>query len=127
MPGEEHTRADKYLWCVRIFKTRSLAAEACGKGRISINGITVKASHAVKAGDILEVRKPPVNYSYKVKGFPNSRTSPKLVNEFIEDTTSPEELRKLELQESFFVKRERGSGRPTKKDRRTLDNLRSDI
>ena len=127
MPSEAHTRADKFLWCVRIFKTRSLSAEACGKGRVSINGIAVKASHNVKEGDVITVRKPPVSYTYKVAGFPSSRTSPKLVSGFITDLTPEEELEKLKVQETFFVKRDRGTGRPTKKDRRTMDNLRSDI
>jgi ribosome-associated heat shock protein Hsp15 len=125
MTDDLHTRADKFLWFVRIFKTRSLASEACRKGRIIINNIPVKASHIVKTGDRVEVRKPPVNYVYTVKSFPKSRISAKLVPDFIQDITSPDELLKLEMKETFFIKRDRGTGRPTKKDRRTLDNLRS--
>ena len=126
MPEENHKRIDKFLWSVRIFKTRALATEACKKGKILIDSIPVKASRLAKQGDILEIKKPPVVYSYIVRDFPKSRTSAKLVNEFLQDITSPEELKKLEINESFFVKRDRGTGRPTKKDRRTIDNLRND-
>jgi len=126
MPEENHKRIDKFLWSVRIFKTRALATEACKKGKVLIDSIPVKASRLAKQGDILEIKKPPVVYSYIVRDFPKSRTSAKLVNEFLQDITSPEELKKLEINESFFVKRDRGTGRPTKKDRRTIDNLRND-
>jgi len=126
MPEENHKRIDKFLWSVRIFKTRALATEACKKGKILIDSIPVKASRLAKQGDILEIKKPPVVYSYIIRDFPKSRTSAKLISEFLQDITSPEELKKLEINESFFVKRDRGTGRPTKKDRRTIDNLRND-
>ena len=126
MPEESHKRIDKFLWAVRVFKTRSLATEACKKGKILINELPVKASRLVKQSDVLEVKKPPVVYSYVVKDFPKSRVSAKLVSEFVLDTTSPEELRKLEQNESFFIKRDRGTGRPTKKERRNIDKLRED-
>ncbi len=126
MPEESLKRIDKFLWSVRIYKTRALATEASKKGKILIDGIPAKASRLVKEGDTLEVKKPPVVYSYIVKGFPKSRISAKLVSEYVQDITSPEELQKLEINESFFVKRDRGTGRPTKKERRTIDNLRQE-
>jgi ribosome-associated heat shock protein Hsp15 len=126
MPEESQKRIDKYLWAIRIYKTRTLAAEACKKGKVLIDDIPVKASRMVRQGDSLEVKKPPVVYSYIVKDFPKSRVSAKLVNEFAQDTTSPEELKKLEMNESFFVKRDRGTGRPTKKERRTIDKLKEE-
>jgi ribosome-associated heat shock protein Hsp15 len=126
MPEESQKRIDKFLWAIRIFKTRALASEACKKGKILIDGIPVKASRLARQGDHLEVKKLPVVYSYIVKDFPKSRISAKLVNEFVQDITSPEELSKLEIKESFFAKRDRGTGRPTKKERRTIDKLSED-
>ncbi len=126
MSEDSQKRIDKYLWAVRIFKTRAIATEACKKGKIIIEGSPVKASRQVKVGEILEIKKNPVLYSYIIKEFPKSRISAKLVNEYIQDITSPEELKKLEINESFFVKRDRGTGRPTKKERRTIDKLRHD-
>jgi len=123
MSEDSQKRIDKFLWSVRIYKTRALATEACKKGKILIDGTSVKASRLAKQGDRLDVKKPPVVYSYIVKDFPKSRLSAKLVSEYLQDITSPEELKKLEINESFFVKRDRGAGRPTKKDRRTIDNL----
>jgi ribosome-associated heat shock protein Hsp15 len=126
MPDDSLKRIDKFLWSVRVYKTRALATEACKKGKVLVDGVQVKASRLVKQGDKLEVKKPPVVYSYLIKDFPKSRVSAKLVNDFAQDITSPEELKKLEINESFFVKRDRGTGRPTKKDRRTIDNLREE-
>ena len=126
MPEESYKRIDKFLWSIRVFKTRSLATEACKKGKIIINDVPVKASRLVKPGEVLEIKKPPVVYSYIVKDFPKSRVSARLVTEFVQDITSPEELAKLEQNETFFIKRDRGTGRPTKKERRTIDKLRED-
>ncbi len=123
MSEDSQKRIDKFLWSVRVYKTRALATEACKKGKVLIDGTSVKASRLVKQGDSLEIKKPPVVYSYIVKDYPKSRISAKLVSEYLQDITSPEELKKLEVNESFFVKRDRGTGRPTKKDRRTIDNL----
>lgn len=124
MPFDEnHARIDKFLWFVRIYKTRVLAIEACKKGRIIINNLAAKPSRNVRTGEIINVSKPPVVYSYMVKNFPKNRISPKLVNEYIDDITSPEELIKLEMQDSFFVKRDKGFGRPTKKERRDIDKI----
>jgi ribosome-associated heat shock protein Hsp15 len=120
-----HSRIDKFLWFVRIFKTRTLAIEACKKGRVIINGVPVKPSRIIKLGENIDVKKPPVVYSYIAKDFPKSRISPKLVENYIDDVTSPEELKKLEMQESFFIKRDRGMGRPTKKERRDIDKIKT--
>jgi len=124
MSSADHFRADKYLWSVRLFKTRSFAAEACRKGKVIIEGIPVKPSRIIKPGEIIVIIRPPVNYSYLVIDFPKSRVSAKIVSEYIEDKTSAEELAKLKMQESFFIKRDKGTGRPTKKERRVIDKLR---
>ena len=126
MPEDSQKRIDKFLWAIRVYKTRALATEACKKGKILINGSPVKASRLVKTGDSLDVKKNPVVFSFVVKDFPKSRISAKLVNEFVQDTTSTEELKKLELKETFFIKRDRGTGRPTKKERRNIDKLREE-
>jgi ribosome-associated heat shock protein Hsp15 len=123
---EERIRIDKWMWAVRIFKTRSQASEACRKGRIIINGIQVKPSRDIKAGEIILIRKPPAVYTYRVKGLLQKRQSAKLAQECYEDLTSVEELNKLKINETLFFKRDRGAGRPTKKERRTLDKLRED-
>jgi len=126
MPEESQKRIDKYLWAIRLYKTRSLATEACKKGKILIDGVQVKASRLAKQGDKLEVKKLPVVYSYIIKDFPKSRVAAKLLPDFVQDITSPEELKKLEQNDSCFIKRDRGTGRPTKKERRTIDKLRED-
>ena len=120
----DQIRADKFLWSVRLFKTRSHAAEVCKKGKVIINGIPVKPSRIIKTGDLIQVNQPPVVYSYLIKDIPKSRVSAKLVPVYIEDKTTPDELKKLDLRESFFISRDRGTGRPTKKDRRVIDKLR---
>lgn len=118
-------RADKFLWAVRIYKTRAIAAEACKKGKVQISGMNIKASREIKAGDILQVKKVPVNYSYEVISIPKNRVSAKIVGDFILDKTPEDEILKLSASDSFFIQRDRGTGRPTKKDRRTIDNLRN--
>ncbi len=123
---EGKTRIDKWLWAVRIFKTRSQASEACRKGRIIINGMQVKPSRDIKAGEIILIRKPPAVYTYKVKSLLQKRQSAPLARECYEDLTSVEELNKLKINESLFFRRDRGAGRPTKKERRILDKLRGD-
>lgn len=121
---DEPVRIDKWLWAVRLFKTRTLATEECKKGRVTIDGIAVKPSRIPKPGDIIKVRKNPVTYSYKVIGITGKRVGAKLVTEFCSDITPPEELKILEIraQMSSFD-RDRGTGRPTKKERRDLDRL----
>lgn len=108
---------------MRIFKTRSLATDACRKGRIIINGNEVKPSHDVKPGETIFIRKLPVVYTVRVIAVSNNRLPAQRVKEFMEDLTSPEELEKLKINESSFFRRDKGSGRPTKKDRRLLDNI----
>lgn len=121
----EKVRIDKWLWAMRIFKTRSLATEACKKGRVFVNAQGVKPSRDIVVGDRITVRKLPVIYSYVVKGLSEKRMSAKLVPDFLEDVTSLEELDKLNVNEYIHSKRERGTGRPTKKERRQLDDLRN--
>jgi len=125
--ADKNSRIDKFLWAVRVFKTRAQAAEACKKGKIVINDIPVKPSRTVAEGETLFVRKPPVVYTYKIKSIPKGRLSAKLVPDYIDDLTSQEELDKTKVQETFFVKRDRGTGRPTKKERRTIDKLKDNI
>ena len=124
--AEEKIRIDKWLWAVRIFKTRSQAGEACRKGRIVINGIQVKPSRDIKAGEIILIKKPSAVYTYKVKSLLQKRQSAKLAQECYEDLTSVEELNKLKINDDFFFRRDKGAGRPTKKERRILDKLRED-
>jgi len=117
-------RIDKYLWSIRVYKTRALATEECRKGRVMINDMSVKPSRSVKAGEVIRVRKMPVVFAYRVIEPIQKRVGAKLVEQFAEDITPQEELDKLKQQDDFFYKRERGAGRPTKKERRDLDRLK---
>lgn len=115
---------DKWLWAARIFKTRSIAADACKNGRITMSGVKQKASKMIKEGDIVEVRKPPITYSFKVLKAIQNRVGAKLVPEVLENVTAKEQLELLEMNRiSGFVGRARGTGRPTKKERRELDDF----
>lgn len=117
-------RIDKWLWAARIFKTRTIAAEACKKGRISINGAQAKPARMIKAGDTIQVRKPPVTYSFKVLQAIEKRVGAKLVPDVMENVTTPDQYELLEMNRiSGFIDRARGTGRPTKKDRRDLDDF----
>lgn len=117
-------RIDKWMWAVRIFKTRTIAAEACKKGRVSINGGLAKAARMIKAGDVIQVRKPPVTYSFKVLQPIEKRVGAKLVPEVMENITTPDQYELLEMSRvSGFVDRAKGTGRPTKKDRRELEGF----
>jgi len=122
----EKERIDKWLWAVRVFKTRSQATEACRKGRILVNGMEAKPSKEIKSGESVTVRKPPLVYSYIVKSLTNNRLPAKLVVEYLNDQTSPEELEKLKVKDTFFFARDRGTGRPTKKERREIDKLKNE-
>lgn len=118
----DSARIDKWLWAARIFKTRSIAAEACKNGRITIKDFNVKPSHTIKAGDVVSVRKPPITYSFEVLKPIEQRVGAKLINEIYNDVTAPEQYELLEMNRiSGFVDRARGTGRPTKKDRRQID------
>ena len=115
-------RIDKWLWAARIFKTRSIAADACKNGRVIISGTNVKPSHMVKVGETVCVRKPPVTYSYKILKTIEQRVGAKLIPEVYENVTTADQYELLEMNRiSGFVDRARGTGRPTKKERRSLD------
>ncbi|MDD4516408.1 RNA-binding S4 domain-containing protein [Massilibacteroides sp.] len=117
-------RIDKWMWATRIFKTRTIATEACKKNRIAINGVNVKASRMIKVGDIIQVRKPPVTYSFKVLALTERRMGAKLVPDFLENVTTPDQYELLEMNRiSGFVDRSKGMGRPTKKDRREMEQF----
>ncbi len=120
----EEARIDKWLWAVRIFKTRSLATEACQKGHVSIDKMPVKPSRMIRTGQIVQVKKPPIERSYKVLGISEKRISAKVAEEFVTDITPPETLKLLEMQKNMqWITREKGTGRPTKKERRDIDDF----
>ena len=128
MEDASKIRIDKFLWAVRLYKTRSLAGEACKNGRILINDYPVKSSRTINIGDIFVVKKNPVVFIFKVKDLVENRVGAKLVDNYIENLTSIEELQKLEVNSKLvFVKRDRGTGRPTKKERRDIDKLDFEI
>lgn len=120
---DKKIRIDKWLWVVRIYKTRNQATEACKKGRVLVNGQQVKPSKEVHIGEVVVIRKLPVIYTYRVVGIIGNRQPARVVKDYLEDITSPQELEKLKINDNFFIRRDRGSGRPTKKERRVLDNL----
>ena len=113
---------DKWLWAARIFKTRSMAADACKDGRGTMGGVNVKPSRTIKVGDTVSVRKPPITYSFKVLKAIEMRVGAKLLSEVYENVTTPDQYELLEMTRiSGFIDRARGTGRPTKKERRSLD------
>ncbi len=126
MPKKEdvtEVRIDKWMWAVRLFKTRSLAADACKKGKVLLGGSVAKASRNVKVGDVVQVKRPPITYSFKVLALSENRMGAKLVPDFMENVTPPEQLEALEMSRfSAFGVRDRGTGRPTKKDRRDMES-----
>ena len=115
-------RIDKWLWAARIFKTRSMAADACKNGRVTMGGVNVKPSRTIKVGDTVSVRKPPITYSFKVLKAIEMRVGAKLLSEVYENVTTPDQYELLEMTRiSGFIDRARGTGRHTKKERRSLD------
>ena len=121
-------RIDKYLWSIRVYKTRTDATDACKGGKVRVNGSDTKPSKAVKAGDVITARKGAVTYTYRVLELIDKRQGAKLVPRYAENLTSQEELDKLRAPvETFFLKRDRGAGRPTKKDRRQMEDLWSNL
>jgi len=117
-------RLDKWLWAARVFKTRTIAADACKNGRVMIDGVKMKPSRMIKEGDVLQVRKAPVTYSFKVLKAIQNRVGAKLVPEVLENVTTPDQYELLEMNRiSGFIGRARGTGRPTKKERRELDDF----
>ena len=124
---EARVRIDKWLWAVRIFKTRSLAAEECGKGHVTIGDVHVKASRELKGGEVVKVRIAPIERHYLVKKLTDKRMSAQLAVDFVEDVTPPETLALLNAVKAYgFEYRDRGAGRPTKRDRRMIDKLKSE-
>jgi ribosome-associated heat shock protein Hsp15 len=121
----DQVRIDKWLWSVRVYKTRSIASEACKKGYVTIDGLSVKPSRSIKEEETISVRKSPVTYSYLVKGLVQKRVGAKLVPDYMEDVTPAKELEILEMQRNMNrLDRDKGSGRPTKKERRDIDKLK---
>ena len=117
-------RIDKWMWATRIFKTRTIAAEACKKNRVMINGVNVKPSRMIKVGEVIQVRKPPITFSFKVLDLTERRMGAKLVPDYLENVTTPDQYELLEMSRvSGFVNRAKGTGRPTKKDRRSLEEF----
>ena len=128
MADNKPVRIDKFLWSVRLYKTRSIASDECRKGRIIINNIQVKPSRIITKNEIIIVKKPPVIYTYKVIEPVENRVSAKLVELFVEDLTTGEEKAKLDIRQSVETGyRDKGSGRPTKKERRVIDKLKEDF
>ena len=125
MPDE--ARIDKWLWASRIFKTRTIAADACKNGRVTVNDVLVKPSRMVKVGDVVGVRKPPVTYTFRILKTIEQRVGAKLLPEIYENITTPDQYELLEMNRiSGFIDRQRGTGRPTKKERRAMDAFLND-
>ena len=121
----ESVRIDKFLWSTRIYKTRSIAAEECDKNRVLVNGVEVKPSRHVKVGDKLSVKKLPFVHTYDINQLIDRRQSASLVKNYITETTPQEEIEKVEIARmTAFVKRDRGAGRPTKKERREIEKAK---
>lgn len=124
MPKTEE-RIDKWLWAMRVFKTRTIATDACKKGRVSMDGAVVKPSRTVKPGDVVDVRKPPITYTFKVRAIPPGRLGAKLVPEYLENLTPQSQYELLEMSRiSGFVDRRKGMGRPTKRDAREIASFK---
>lgn len=124
MPKTE-VRIDKWLWAMRIFKTRSIATDACKKGRVSMGQATVKPSRTIKVGDIIDVKKPPITYTFRVKALTENRLGARLVSEYLENLTPKSQYDMLEMVKiSGFVDRQKGLGRPTKREGRELASFR---
>jgi ribosome-associated heat shock protein Hsp15 len=125
---KDEARVDKWLWAARIFKTRTIAAAACKKGQVCMKGAQLKPSRTVRVGDIIDVRKSPVTYSFRILQAIEKRVGAKLLPEIFENVTAPEQFEILEMAKiSGFIGRAKGLGRPTKKDRRSLDSFTSDV
>jgi ribosome-associated heat shock protein Hsp15 len=125
MEQDKSIRIDKWLWAVRIFKTRSMATNACKNSKVFINETSVKPSHTVKIGDVIEVKHPPIIRTFKVIGLLEKRVSAKIAKDFVEEITPPEEFEKLKaIRNNPLALREKGTGRPTKRERRKIDSLR---
>jgi len=122
----QNIRIDKYLWAVRVFKTRNICTEECKKGHVVIDGIPVKPSRNVKEGDVINIKFSPILRTFKVLGLLEKRVSAVLAKDFVHEITPEEEFEKLKLIRNTFVHHDRGSGRPTKKDRRSIEKFKDD-
>ena len=124
--NDEELRLDKWLWCARLFKTRTLASDACKSGKVKINDISMKPSHTIKTDEVIEVHRGQLHKTVQVKSIPKNRVSPKLVPEVYTDLTPAEEYERIEFMRAYKSEyRDKGSGRPTKKDRRMMDKLKN--
>ncbi len=122
--AKSEVRIDKWLWAVRIFKTRTIATDACKKGRVMLGDTTAKPARMIKVGDVVKVRKPPVTYSFRVLALTENRLGAKLVPEYMENITPRSELDLLEVVKiSGFIDRRKGLGRPTKREGRELSRF----
>ncbi len=118
-------RIDKWLWAMRVFKTRTIATDACKKGRVTMNGTVLKPSRSIKVGDIVDVRKPPITYTFRVLALAENRLGAKLVPDHLENLTPQSQYELLEMTRiSGFVDRRKGLGRPTKRDAREMASFR---
>ncbi len=125
--AKSEERIDKWLWAMRVFKTRSIATDACKKGRVMMGGVAVKPSRTVKVGDVVDVRKPPITYTFRVKALAPNRLGAKLVPDYLENITPQSQYELLEMTRiSGFVDRRKGLGRPTKRDSREMTRFRED-
>ena len=126
MPLTEE-RIDKWMWATRIFKTRTIATDACKKGRVSMGGVALKPSRTIKPGDIIDVKKPPITYTFKVMDIPPNRLGARLVPDYLENLTPKSQYDLLEMTRiSGFVDRQKGLGRPTKRDSRELSRFKEE-
>lgn len=122
---KNEVRIDKWLWAMRVFKTRTIATEACKKGRVMINGNTLKPSRTIKIGDVIDVKKPPITYTFRVLALTENRLGAKLVPDYLENITPKAQYDILEMSRiSGFIDRQKGLGRPTKRDAREMANFR---
>ena len=121
----EEQRIDKWLWCVRLFKTRSMATEACRAGKVKMNGVPVKPSHDAKPGQVYDISINQLHKTVEVKAFPSSRVAAKLVSDYLVDLTPEEEYERIQMVRQYgFEKRDRGAGRPTKRERRDIEEFK---
>ena len=120
-------RIDKWLWAVRLYKTRSMATDACKKGRVMMNGVSIKPSRAIKVNDVIDVKKPPITYTFRVLALTENRLGAKLVPDYLENITPQSQYELLEMtQISGFVDRQKGLGRPTKRDAREMSKFKEE-
>lgn len=124
----QEERIDKWLWATRIFKTRSMATDACKKGRVMVDGVCIKPSRNIKVGDTVSVRKPPVTYTFEVIGLTEARVGAKLVPQYLINKTTKDQYELLDMVKiSGFVNRQKGLGRPTKKEGRELAHFTEEM